>query len=332
MTLKGQGGLAELVEAFVPLPLWMTVLAVATLAFALMWSLLRMRRWLDPDGISGASVRWALSSRSLNSAVVSGMAIVFLLRFGWDSLIAWLGGVDPGFARFVVSWWWLILLSAIAVLGLLAPLYLFNPQTLARDRLSHWWRPFWPGLIAILAAASLWYGLPFLTQWLQNLLPGVDASPWRWLSDAAEFVLASAAELVAVVCLLCRGGWPDIRASIARLFRFDALRRYLALELLWSALFLVALVVAMTLTVFDVYIAPQYAEWKRTGLVATPPMLDALISPVHWLRVHQEAFIAMSFLLDTYLLFSLGRLLVRIGADPPRSQAKVACRVDGSER
>lgn len=317
MTLKGQGGLAELVEAFVPLPLWMTVLAVATLAFALMWSLLRLRRWLDPDGVSGASVRWALSSRSLNGVVVSGMAIVFLLRYGWDSLIAWLGGVDPGFARFVVSWWWLILLLVIAVLGLLAPLYLFNPQTLARDRLSHWWRPFWPGLIAILAAASLWYGLPFLMQWLQRLLPGLDASPWRWLSEAADFLLASAAELVAVVCLLCRGRWPDIRASIARLFRFDALRRYVALELLWSALFLAVLVVAMTLTVFNVYIVPQYVEWERTGLVTTPAVLAALIPPANWLRVNQEAFIAMFFLLDTYMFLSLGRLLVRIGAGAP---------------
>ena len=240
--------------------------------------------------------------------------MMFLLRYRWDALIAWLGGVDPGFARFVVSWWWLILLLVIAVLGLLAPLCLFNPQTLARDRLSHWWRPFWPGLISILAAVSLWYGMPFLMHWLQDLLPGLHAGPWRWLSGAAGFLLASAAELVAVVCLLCCGRWSDIRVSIARLFRFDALRRYIALELLWFALFLVVVVVAMTLAAFDVYIAPQYLEWGRTGLVATPPMLAALIPPASWLKAHQEAFIVSFYLLDTYWLLSLGRLLVGVGA------------------
>ena len=318
MTLRGRGGLVEMVEMLVPLPLWMTALAAGVCAFAVMWGLLLLSRRCDRDGDTIAAVRWSLSSRSLNAVVLVALAVVPVAMMGSvDAVAAWLGDADSGLSRFFLRWWWLILPAIVAVPALLAPFCLINPHTLSRERLEAWWRPFWPGAFAVLIGFAGGIAVQVLAIVSED--GGiVGTGAWRWLLRmASQSVLLSAAQLAALVLWLNRSRWRMAGAALLRGFRRDVLRRWVALELFWSAMAAVVAVPVLGLTAFDVYFAPQFVEWARSGTVGIPPALRALMAITDSGLLHEGIFIAVAYALGVYGFISAGRLLVGLGIGRP---------------
>lgn len=328
MTLRGRGGLAEVVEMLVPLPWWATALATGMLAFALMWVLLQLYRRCDRDGDAIMAVRWSLSSRRLNALVLIALAAVPVTMFGsLDDVAAWLGDIDPGLSRFFLQWWWLGLLAIVAVLELSLPFCLLNPHTLSRSRFERWWRPFWPGVLAVVVGIAV--GLA--TQVSGIVYDGdriVGMGGWRWPLIVVQDIALGAAQLAALALWLNRGTWRTSGAALSRAFRFDVLRRWVALELFWLAMTAVVAVPVLSLTVFDVYLSPQFVEWERSGAVEIPPVLRALILTTDGGILHEGLLAAMSHALGLYGLVSAGRLLVGLGFG--RSPAGGSARAAGT--
>ncbi len=316
MTLRGQGGLAEVVRMQVPLPLWATALAIGAFAFAAMWALLLLRRRCDPEGDAIAAVRWSFGSRSLNALIVVALVSVPLAMMGSiDGTAAWIGRFDVGLARFFVAWWWLFLLVLVAAAMLAMPFFLLNPDTLARERLRRWWQPYWPGVIAVVL--MLLYGL--VSVFLSIVYTASPRHPgiWVWPLDAIGEVALSALQLAVLGVWLNHDARRSLGTALARAFRRETVRRWVSLELFWFALVAVMAVPVLCLNIFREFFAPQYSVWGRAGVVEIPPALQALMSLADSAILHEGIFAPLSLCLGLYALVSAGRLLVRLGSGAP---------------
>lgn len=333
LSQHGDSGLRELVEAGLPLSYRAALYAWGTLAFAAMWTLLRLRRWLDPQGLSGAAVRWSFSSRSLNLTVVMLVLAACLLvgAAQWDVAVARLGRMSPDIARFLVSWWWLILVIALAILSPLLPLCLLNPDTLARDRLERWWRPFWPGFAALGVAVVCWQAMPMLTEFLLDAMPASTPTPLEASLQALEYLLILACDLIAYAWWFSRGRMLDAKALGRRVFRWSTLRVYVGFELLAAAFVLVAGIPVLFMTVFFIYIAPQYVEWQASGHVDMPVAYGALI---RWARDIDETMLMFVpvYVAGLFLFIAQGRLLYRCAMAASAIPDAMQENVDGTDR
>lgn len=333
LSQRGDSGLRELVEAGLPLSYGAALFAWGTLAFAAMWTLLRLRRWLDPQGLSGAAVRWSFSSRSLNLTVVMLVLAACLLvgAAQWDVAVARLGRMSPDIARFLVSWWWLILVIATAILSPLLPLCLLNPDTLARDRLERWWRPFWPGFSALLIAVVCWQAMPMLTGSLLDAMPASTPTPLEASLQALEYLLILACDLIAYAWWFSRGRMLDAKALGRRFFRWSTLRVYLGFDLLAAAFVLVAGIPVLFMTVFFIYIAPQYVDWQASGHVDMPVAYGALI---RWARDIDETMLMFVpvYAAGLFLFIAQGRLLHRYAMAASAIPDAMQENVDGTDR
>lgn len=315
MTLRGHGGLAEVVRMLMPLPLWATALGLGAIAFAAMWALLLLRRRCDPEGDAIAAVRWSFGSRSLNALIAVALVSVPLAMMGSiDGTAAWIGRFDIGLARFFVAWWWLILLVLAAAAMLSMPFFLLNPDTLARERLQRWWRPYWPGAIAIVLVLS--YGLASVLLSLVYTASPRHPGIWVWPLDAIGEVALSALQLAVLGVWLNRTR-SSPPAALARAFRRETILRWVSLELFWFALVAVMAVPVLCLSIFREFFAPQYSVWARAGVVEIPPALQVLMSLADNAILHEGIVAPVSFCLGLYALVSAGRLLVRLGIGTP---------------
>lgn len=334
MSQSGDAGLREVVEAFVPLSYGAALFAWGVLAFAVMWALLRLWRCLDPDRQSVAAVRWALSSRSLNLTLFALALAAFLLIWAGqsDSAVAWLGRISPRLVRFLVSWWWLILMIAVAVFSPLALLCLLNPRTLARDRLERWWRPFWPGIAGLAVAVACWQAIPTLTTIAIDALP--ESIPMAWLVPlhALDYLLLVACDLIALAWWFSRGRLPDAKMLGAHFFRGNTLRAYLGFELLTVAFFLVLIFPVMLLYFFAIYIGPQYDEWQTSGVVDMPAAYGWLIG---WMQDRDEKMPMLMVAVggaELLLVVAQGRLLYRCAMVASVIREPAHADVDGTGR
>jgi hypothetical protein len=313
LSLRGDAGLRELVEAGLPLSYSAALFAWGVLAFAGMWALLRLRRWLDPDGLSGAALRWAFSSRSLNLTVAAlTLAALLLIEAGQsDSIVAWLGRLSPEIARFLVSWWWLILLIAFAILSPLLPLCLLNPHTLARDRLERWWRPFWPGFAALTVAIVCWWVMPTLATIVLDGMPASRPVPWQVILHALEYLLFLLCDLVVFAWWFSRGRLSDAKVLGAYFFRWSTLRAYVGFDLSVAAFVLVPIVPMLFMSAFGIYIAPQYVAWQESAIVDMPVAYGSLIEWAQDLREKMPGLLSLLELAGLLLVIAQGRLLYR---------------------
>lgn len=310
LSLRGEDGLREMVTAFVPLSYGMALFAWGAVTFATMWMLLRLRRWLDPEGRALGAIRWALSSRSLNLAVVMlALSIVVLVRLSDAGvLVSWLMSIDIALGRFLVAWWWLILLVATAILYPVAMLCLLNPLTLARERFERWWRPFWPGLVAVLVAVLCWELIPIVTELAWRYLPE-SLAPWI-PTMLLDYLIVLACDLAAFSWWFSRERASNARELAARLFRWPSVRLYLGFDLLCAAWVLVIAVPVLLLAVFVIYIGPQYESWQEDGILGIPVAYGLLMDLARMLR--EEEWLALGILVgDLYLAIALARLLYR---------------------
>ncbi len=324
ITLRGHHGLAEDVRMLVPLPLGVTALAIGVLAFAAMWALSLLRRRCDPEGDAIAALRWSFGSRSLNILVALAMASVPLAMMGSsDGAAAWLGRFVPELPGLLRMWWWFVPVAAAVVAMLSMPFFLLNPDTLARERLQRWWRPCWPGAIAVLL--MLLYGFASFFQSIAYNVSPRHPGIWVLPLNAIGEIALSALQLAVLGVWLNRPR-SSLGAALARAFRRHAIRRWVSLELFWFALVAVMAVPVLSLRVFALYFAPQYSEWGRTGVVEIPPALQALMSFTDVAILQEGIVVPLSLCLGLYALISAGRLLVRLesGAPPAGSAGAAA--------
>lgn len=332
-SLRGSAGLRELVEAVVPLSYGMSLFALGVVAFAIMWAALRLRRWLDPEAKALASIRWALSSRSLNLTLAALTLLTVSLLVAGDAgmLVSWLMSIDIALGRFLVAWWWLILLIVYAVLSPLAMLCLFNPDTLARDRFERWWRPFWPGIVAMLIAVASWMLVPVLMEHVWELLPA-SVSAAMWIpAPVVDYPVVLACDLAAFAWWFSRRRASNARALAARLFRWPALRLYLGFDLLCGLWVLVAAVPVLLLAVFASDVGPPYESWQQDGILAMPVAYGLLMDVVREFREREWLYLGI-FLADLYAGVALARLLYRdVAVDATTdATARAHAGVDGA--
>lgn len=309
-SLRGEDGLREMVTVFLPLSYGTALFAWGAVAFAAMWALLRLRRWLDPEGRAPDAIRWALSSRSLNLALVLlALSIVVLVQLGDAGVLAsWLMSIDIALGRFLVMWWWLILLVAIAILSPLAMLCLLNPGTLARDRLERWWRPFWPGFVAVLVAMLCWGLVPLLIEHARRFLPESVA---LWIPlQLLDYLIILACDLAAFSWWFSRYLASNAGALGARLFRWHTLRLYIGFDLLCSAWVLVIAVPVLLLAVFATYFGPQYESWQSDGILEMPVAYGLLMDVVREFREREWLYLGV-LVAELLLGVALARLLYR---------------------
>lgn len=305
---RGDDGLREAIEFALPLPYGVSLFAWGVVAFAIMWPLLRLRRWLDPERQAWCAMRWSLSSRSLNLILTLLILLAILLLWLGENgeLVSWLMSIDIRLGRFLVMWWWAILLAATAILSPLAMLCLLNPATLARDRFGRWWRPFWSGLVAVLVALLCWELIPMLTELAWRYLPE-SVEPWI-PTTLMDYVIVLACDLVAFSWWFSRELASSPRELAAQLFRWPALRRYLGFDLLVGLWVLVAAVPVIVMEVFATYFGPQYESWQREGLLEMPVAYGLLMDVVRMFREGEWLMLGI-VVGDLYLAIALARLL-----------------------
>lgn len=334
LSLRGDAGLREVVEARVPLSYGIALSTWAVLAFVAMWALLRFWRWLEPDRQSIAAIRWAFSSRSLNLTVIALALAAFVLTWAGqsESVVTWLGRISPGLVRFLVAWWWLILLITAAILSPLVLLCLLNPLTLARERLERWWRPFWPGLTALVISTVCWLGIRMLLAIALDAMPASVPAPWSVVWHALEYAILTASDLAAFAWWFSRGRMADAKALGACFFRWSTLRVYLGFDLLFALILLMLCVPVIWLSIFNIYIGPQYEEWQRIGIVDMPMAYALLMDWGRSTDAVMPGLLSAFGLMDLLFASALGRLLYRRAMIAGAIPGHVHADVDGAGR
>ena len=311
-----------LVEALFSLSYPMALLAVGLIAFVAMWGLLRLWRWLAPEARSPASLRWALSSRSLNwtavvvAAAIAGLAMLMGVP---DERVVQLGNPAPDLARFIVEWWFpafIVVTAAVVALGFLC---VRNPDTLARDRLERWWRPFWPGLSGLVVGLVCWWLIPAGMEGLWAWLPRAQPTSWWILIVPAMlvgYVIGLASELVAFAFWFARSRPPEVKRMASQLFRWSTLRVAIGFDVFVFACFLV---LSAPVSAFAVL---KQLDWqvRASGLAAgTREPFLSLTTFFGWLWEIPELggvlFLGL-LLLNAVMQFARGRLLYQCAVPP----------------
>ena len=305
------------VEHAAHMPVVAVFLSLAVGAFLLMAAMLTLRRRFDIEGEAASAMRWSLSSRSLDALVglivlLVLVAVVLAMRFDENDVARMLGAISISLARFAISWWWLYLIVFVGFLPICLPFFLFNPATLQRARLQRWWRPSWPGTLAVVLFPLLWFSWPALVDVGMSWLP--DRNVISWLCAPVSWLLISAAELVALAFWLNRSAISPTRNALRRMATVDFLRRYMALQLGWWAVSLPFVVALLVMRGFALDIAPQFDTALQSDTLAGSSSLRALLA-----LSKTDAFVVLLLPLpaiELFLALSTGRLLIRLGLVP----------------
>lgn len=321
------------IEFFSPLSYRLTLCALGGIVFAAMWLLLRLRRWLDPQAQAVQAMRWTFSSRSFNAtllfAVLAAMG-VYLVGMSSESLARWLP--LPMFAdagRFFMAWWFPILLAASVAIHIPGLFFLFNPDTLARDRLERWWQPFWPGLPALVVAFVGWTCVSFAGdqagQWLPGMLPMFERVP-TGVIDIVGYAIELLCDLLVFAFLFSRRTGPGLRDALRRMFRWSTVRAHIGLQMLVVAWLLVVVVPGSSLTAFNAYLAPRFAMWQQETGAAAPMLLGGLVDALEALHGYDGLALLLLFPSGLWLQFVLARLLYRTAFGAPAGGADAPAR------
>lgn len=314
VTMQGNAGLRQTIAMLTPLPYGAALFTWGLIAFAPMWSLLRLRRRLDPQGRCMASIRWSLSSRGLNLALVMLAITVSLATLASESepWRAWLGRIGPGLVRFLSAWWWLLSMIVFAMVGIPVLMYLLNPSTLAADRLERWWRPFWPGIPAVAVAVVCWSAVPALAEYVLDASMG-SSPPWAFIPlFALDYLLAAACDLIAFAWWFSLRRTRHAVALTAGFFRWSTLRVYLGFDLGIAALTIVVAVPVLLSSAFLIYVVPQYDDWQEAGLMDMPTIYDALAATLRIMSDSMGWMLPGLMVLGVFLVVARGRLLYRL--------------------
>ena len=319
------------IEFFSPLSYPLTLCALGGIAFAAMWLLLRLRRWLDPQAQAVQALRWTFSSRSLDATLLfAGIAVtgLYVAGFSAESLALSLPAF-PDAGRFFVEWWLPILLTASVAIHIPGLFFLFNPDTLARDRLERWWRPFWPGVPALVVAFVGWTCVSFAGdqagQWLLDMLPILDRVP-TGVIDIIGYVIELLCDLLVFAFLFSRRTAPGLRDALRRMFRWSTVRAHIGLQMLAVAWLLVVVVPWYSLVAFNAYLAPRFGIWQQETGAAAPMLLGGLVDALGTLHGYDGLAVLLLFPSGLWLQFVLARLLYRTAFGAPAGGADAPAR------
>ena len=302
---------ADMVEKVLGLTYAALLLRIGLIAFVSMWLLLWLRDRLDVGGTAREARRWSLSSPSLNAvAMILCLALSIGVLLLAEAFMRAGKGPATSLDAFWLSWWWVAVMVCVPFL-LLVPFCVVNPDTLRRERLQQWWRPSWPGALAVILAPFLWFALPTLADAALSWLP--DSLPAEVLGAALSWVFETVTGLIALALWLNRSRVGAARAAIRRMATPDFLRSYLALCLGWGAVMLYLVIPLLVLYVFAIYIAPEYDPRQGSVFVDPAPIrFVRALSQSGGLDALQWPLIA----LQLFLALSTGRLLIRLGLVP----------------
>ncbi len=305
LTFEGTRGAYELLEMATGLSTaaaLSSAFAVLCVAFVLGGLLFR---WLDREGEVRSAIRWSFSSRSLNAwaFVLTGAALLLML---WP----WSEAPQAASGRTFA----LPLTLACLVVFVLLPFALLHPDRLQAPQPSRWWRPAWPGFVAVTAGVALVLLLPLFDAVIVGVLERLDRPTAALVTRILTTVVESLAMLVAVAVWLGRGDEFVIGQGLRRAFRIASLKAWFAYPLAWWWLVLPVVAPILGCAVLVFYVIPQYESWAELHRTALPPALQY----IGMLGRRAQANGSLSLLLVSvamlgpYLL-GVGRLLVRYG-------------------
>jgi hypothetical protein len=314
------------IEFFSPLSYRLTLCALGGIVFAAMWLLLSLRRWLDPQAQAVQALRWTFSSRSFNATVLFAVMVVtglLMAGFSAESLALSLPAF-PDAGRFFVAWWFPIALATPVVILILAFFLLFNPDTLARNRLERWWRPFWPGLPALVVGVVGWVLVPAVMAQAKApmffVIPAADWMPAGAI-DIIGYAIELLCDLLVFAFLFSRRSVPGLREALRRLFRWSTVRAHIGLDVLVLGWMLVIAVPLLSVGVFDAYVLPSFEAWRQESGDGAPTLLATWADVLSSLRGFETPPLLLVMPLDLWLQFVLGRLLYRTAFAVPAGEA-----------
>ncbi len=319
------------IASFSPLSYRLTLCAVGGIAFVGMWLLLRLRRWLDPQAQAVQALRWTFSSRSLDATLLfAGIAVtgLYLAGFSAESLALSLPAF-PDAGRFFVAWEGAIALTAPVVILILAFFLVFNPDALARDRLECWWRPFWPGVPALIVALACWVFVPAALEQAQQplfvLFPTADWMPAGAI-DIVGYAIELLCDLLVFAFLFSRRSGPGLRDALRRMFHRSTVRAHVGLDVLVIAWMLVIAVPLLSVGAFDAYVLPSFEAWRQESGDGAPTLLAAWADVLDSLRGFETPALLLLMPLGLWLQFVLARLLYWTAFGAPAGGADAPAR------
>lgn len=331
VTRLGDAVPRKMIEFYSPLSYRLTLCAFGTAAFAGMWLLLRLRRWLDPQAQALQALRWALSSRSFNATILFAALVVIGLSLAGPSVESFALSLSafPDAGRFLAAWGLPIALVAPVVILILSFFLQFNPDTLARDRLERWWRPFWPGVPALIVVVAGWVLVPVAMEQVGPLL-SVMLSTTDWMPvgalDIVGYAIELLCDLLVFAFLFSRRSGPGLRDALRRMFRWSTVRAHIGLDVLVIVWLLLIAVPLLSVGMFDAYILPSFEAWRQESGDGAPTLLAAWADVLNRLRGFETPALLLLMPLDLWLRFVLGRLLYRTAFVAPAGGADAPAR------
>lgn len=322
------------IEALSPLSYRMTLFAFAMTTFVGMFLLLRLRRWLDPEAWAVGSLRWAFSSTAFNGTVLLlAMALAGVVFAGQseDVLTRYLENY-PDAVRFFVEWWFPITLAVSAAINIPALFWLLNPDTLARDRLECWWRPFWPGTVALIMTFLCWVLVPEGMEQVDKHLPSMTSVP-KWITVQAlgfvGYAIGLLCDLLVFSFLFSRSRLLVVRDVWRRLLSWSTMRTYVGLDVLILACWLAVAAPVLSLAAFEAYLVPPIEMWRQETGTDPPAILAALVDGLKSLHAFEPLLLLLLTASIVWPRLVLGRLLQQSVFGAPAGQIAHA---PGSER
>lgn len=261
ISMKPGMGALELLELPIGLP-YPKMLAAIFLACLLPPLLLGMLRgcW-DKRGRALEAMFWPFRSRNF-----------------WVPCLSWiLAGIallTPTKDRDQVD----IVIMLASLLALVAlPFFCLNPSTLDAPSPSRWWRPSWPGWLALLSCAAI-CGVCQVLSFVLGEIIRIGSSVWVAIGLSLLDELISASALVLAIALwLNRGRWRHAQGDLRR-----ASQRGFIGEYVWQSLFVAlvasaAVVPLLVIVVEGVFVLPQYDQWLKDSAVEAPWWFDLLV-------------------------------------------------------
>lgn len=304
LTFEGTRGAYEMIEmttgvsATVALSSAFVALSVVFLLGGVLF------RWLDREGDVRAAIRWSFASTSFNAWTLSLAGAAVLAMWPWP---------EARFAAFERAYATPLTLVCLPVLVLL-PFALLHADRLRAPRPQHWWRPAWPGVIAVIAGVALVLLLPLFDAVIVGVLERLERPLAALVARVVTTVIESLAMLVAMVVWLGRGDEFVIGQGLRQVFRVAPLKAWFAYPLAWWWLVLPAVVPILGGAVLVLYVIPQYESWAELHRTALPPALGFIAATGRHVQAHAGLGMLMLILalLGPYLL-GAGRLVVRNG-------------------
>lgn len=294
LSFKQDLGALELLEVPTGLPYLAVLGAIFLLCLLPPLLLGAVRGWWDGEGRALEAMLWPLRSVKF-----------WLSCLGW--LVAGIAVAVLFHGRGPIE---LVVLVASVMALLATPFLCLNPTTLDAPSPARWWRPGWPGWVAVLMCVAAWT-VCLAANFLLEQAIDISRIPWLTVSLSLLDELVSAFVLLLVMAIwLNRGRWRAIRSDFGQLRRSGFIVEYIWLNLTIAVILSALLVPAMVIALNSIFVIPQYESWAETSGVELPFGLRMQSGIA---RSHTMILFVAAVPVGLYLGFAQGRLVRQHG-------------------